>query len=304
MVEEFVMENKQVGIFRLFIIMFFFFVSIFFLNSNKKNFITSTHIDICTIKPDIMTNVSVNHVYQTMNSLFLVHDVDLIIKTISQFNHSFAYELMKKIIQDEVCLSDQEKATIIYGMTTYFGAKKSIQYEWLDLLLDYPSLDASTPVLLTLARSKYADIIGLFITWGKDRQKSLKKNLLTHYAEQAFKKAVEDNDYIAVETLFSKKVRIAQGKACELLWYIVETEKNNALISLLINHAQADVNYTKKGKTLLVAAVEKNSIDMVRILLEKGAIVDRIVDTENTALTIAMKNNYHGVEQLLREYGA
>ena len=125
------------------------------------------------------------------------------------------------------------------------------------------------------------------------------------YAEKAFARAVEDNDYAAVETLFSKKVRIPQHKASELLWYIVGTEKNSNLISLLVNHAQADVNYTENGKMLLVAAVEKNNTDMVRVLLDQGAIVDRVIDGEkNTALTIAMKNKYRSVAQLLREYGA
>lgn len=305
MAEEFVMESKQTGIFRLFIIMFFFFISIFFLNSNKKKFITYTHIDICNTKSDLMADVSVNHLYSTMSSLFLAHDLDVIIKTIRECKYYVAYELVEKILNDDaLCLSAEEKTTIIYAMVTHSCSKKNIQYEWLDLLLEYSYLHNTTPVLLTLARSSYADLIGVFISWGKERQKSLKRNILTYYAEQAFKKAVEDNDYMAVETLFSKKVRIAQCKANELLWCIVEAEKNSALISLLVNHAQADVNHVKEGKTLLVAAVEKNNIDIVRALLEKGTIVDHLVDAENTALTIAMKNKYHGVEQLLREYGA
>ena len=125
------------------------------------------------------------------------------------------------------------------------------------------------------------------------------------YAEQAFKRAVEDNDYTAVEALFSKKVRIAHKKANELLWHIVETGKDSTLISLLINHAQADVNYTENGKTLLIAAVERNNIEIVRTLLDEGAVVDRIIDNEkNTALTVALKHKYRSVEQLLREYGA
>ena len=191
-------------------------------------------------------------------------------------------------------------------MITYSCPKKNVYYEWLDLFLKYPVLHTQTPILLSLARSKHADLIGLFIAWGKDRQKAQgKMGLLAAYAEQAFKHAVEDNDYAAVETLFSKKVRIAQHKASELLWYIVQTGKNSGLISLMVNHAQADINYAKNGKTLLIAAVEKNNLEIVRVLLDKGAVVDRIIDSEkNTALTIAMRNKYHLVEQLLREYGA
>ena len=54
----------------------------------------------------------------------------------------------------------------------------------------------------------------------------------------------------------------------------------------------------------MVAAVEENNIEAVRILLEQGAIVDRIDRDNATALKSAMQNNYCMVEQLLREYGA
>lgn len=301
------MESRQTGIFRLFIIVIFFCVSIFFLNNNKKSFVTATHIDIYSIKTDLTKNFSLDRVYQEMNSLFLAHDLDLIVKTISQFKYNFAYDVVEKMIRDEaLCLSSDEKVKIIYGMVTHSYQKKNIQYEWLDLLLKYPELHNQSPVLLSLARSKYADVIALFIAWGKDRQKAEgRMGLLAGYAEQAFKAAVEDDDYAAVETLFSKKVRIVQAKASELLWYIVENDKDSKLISLLVSHAQADVNSADNGRTLLIAAVEKNNIDIVRVLLDKGAVVDRIVDNENsTALTIAMKHNYHSLEQLLREYGA
>lgn len=301
------MEGRQEGIFRLFIIAIFFCISIFFLNNNKKNLTTATHIDICDIKTDTTIHFSVNQTYQEMNSLFLNQDTDLIVKALCQFKYNFARDLVEKMIQDEsIGLSADEKVKIIYGMIGHSCCKKNVQYEWLDLLLNYPSLNTQTPVLLSLARSRYADTIGLFIAWGKDRQKTLKKmGILAGYAEQAFKRAIEENDFAAMETLFSKKVRIAQNEASALLWRIIETNKDSRLISLLIHHAQANVNYTKNGKTLLIAAVEKNNVDSVRILLDEGAIVDRIIDNEkNTALTIAMRNKYRVVEQLLREYGA
>lgn len=267
----------------------------------------ATHIDICNVKTDLAVNFSLDQTYQEMRTLFLMRDIEFILKALSQFKYNFARELVGKVIEDKtIDLSCDEKVAIIYGMITHSCPKKNAQYEWLDLLLEYPSLHAQTPVLLSLARSKYADNIAVFIAWGKDRQKTAgKMGLLAHYAEQAFVRAIEDNDYTAVETLFSKKVRIAQNKASELLWDIVEAGKNSALISLLVNHAQADVNCAECGKTLLVAAVEKNNLDTVRVLLDHGVVVDQVIDGEkNTALTIAMKKKYRSVEQLLREYGA
>lgn len=305
---ESVMESRQAGIFRLFIIMVFFGVSIFFLNNNKKHFTTATHIDICNTKIDHTMNVSLDQAYHEINSLFFTHDLDVIVKAMSQFKYHFTYDLIERMIHDEaVCLSIDEQVKVIYGMVAHYSCpKRNIQYDFLDLFLKYPHLNSQNPILLSLARSKYADVIAMFITWGKDRQKvEGRTGLLAGYAERAFIVAVEHDDCAAVEILFSKKVRIAQHKASELLWYIVEHGKNSKLISLLVDHAQADVNYADHGKTLLIAAVEKNNIEMVRVLLDKGAVVDRIVDTEaGTALTIAMKHKYHSLEQLLREYGA
>jgi len=304
---ERVMEGKQAGIFRLFIIIIFFCCSIFFLNNNKKNLTTATHIDICNVKGDAGTHLSLDRVYQDISSLFYTHDVDLIIKTVGQFKYNFAYDLVEKMASDtDIPLSHEEKIKIISAMVAHYACpKRSINYDFFDLFLKYPDLTIYTSPLLSLARSKHADLIGMFIAWGKDRQKMYNKTgLLAGYAEQAFTQAVKEDDPLAVETLFSKKVRLAPQVASYLLWYIVEKGKESAMIGLLVDHAQADVNYTHHGKTLLVEAVERNNIHAVRTLLDKGAVVDRVIDeNKGTALTIAMKCNYEGIEQLLREYG-
>jgi hypothetical protein len=54
------MESRQAGILRLCIIMGFFGVSILFLNNNKKNIITATHIDVFNFKADPMTVLSLD----------------------------------------------------------------------------------------------------------------------------------------------------------------------------------------------------------------------------------------------------
>src|SRR5437762_1910611 len=101
MIGECVMESRQAGIFRLFIIMIFFCISIFFLNNNKKNFTMATYIDICDAKADLTAHGSVDQTYQEMNSLFLARDIDFIIKAISQFKYNFARDLVEKMIQDQ-----------------------------------------------------------------------------------------------------------------------------------------------------------------------------------------------------------
>jgi len=301
------MESRQAGVFRLCVIMGFFSVSIFFLNNNKKKFITETNIDLLSFKINNVTNVSLDQAYEAMSSLFIAHDIDLIVKVINQFKNDFAYDLVAKIVQDELFgLSGEEKLNILYARVAECGIKKKIQYDLLDLLLKYPALYTQSPALLVLAKSKYSDIISVFIAWGKDRQKHGARNdLLSFCAEYAFAAAIQNNDYGAAEILFSKKVRLSPLKASALLWDIVEHNKDSALVTLLVHHAQADVNYIEQGKTPLIAAVEKNNMDIIRVLLDEGAIVDRTIEGESdTALQVAIMNKYYLAEQLLREYGA
>jgi hypothetical protein len=301
------MESRKVGAYRLIITLGFFTISIFFLNNNKKKTTVQTHIDLIHCKTNSIAKLSLEHAYEQMNSLFVARDTDLIVKVVSQFKEQCMCDLVEKIIQETPSfLSDNEKMHILFGLIAQCGSKKNMQYDFLDFLLKYPSLQSEVPALLSLARSKYPDMIAVFINWGKDRQKDEgKAGLLTAYVEQAFTAAIEESDYAAIEMMLSKKVRIAQNKASEFLWHIVKNDKSSSLIPLLVRHTQADVNYADNGKTLLIEAVEKNNVEMIRVLLDAGAVVDRIVDgTKCSALQVAINNKYTSVEQLLREYGA
>jgi ankyrin repeat protein len=142
--------------------------------------------------------------------------------------------------------------------------------------------------------------------WAKNQQQDAEKPLLwPSLIDNAFDVAIADNDYTTIETLLSKKIKVTEQKASQLLLHVIENKKNNAFIPLLAKHAHADVNYAVNGKTLLIVAVEQNNIEHVHALLEAGAVVDRVVDhTKETALQVAMTRKYTHAEQLLREYGA
>src|SRR4030095_14220200 len=295
------MENRKVGLYRLMVIICIFSASIYFLNNNKKTIVTSAHIDVLHNTINSVEKHCLGHAYEQMNSLFISHDIDLIVKVIIQCKEHCVYDLAEKIIQETPSfLSYEEKMNILFGLVAHGKIKKNMQYDLLDLLLKYPLLHYTTPALLSLARSKYSDGIAVFINWGKDRQKSEGyAGLLTLLVERAFSVAIEENDYMAVETMLSKKVRITRNKATCFLWNIVENNKNSLLISLLVRHAQADVNHMDNGRTLLIEAVEKSNIAMILALLDEGAVVDRIVDAQQgSALTIAMKNKHNSIEQL------
>ena len=70
------MENRKMGIYRLLVIIGIFSASIFFLNNNKKSFVTNTHIDMFHNKTNSVTHNCLEYTYEQMNSLFISHDVD------------------------------------------------------------------------------------------------------------------------------------------------------------------------------------------------------------------------------------
>lgn len=301
------MEKKKIGgVHRLFVIIFFFTASILFLNSQKKTIITQTHIDGLEM-PVSALPFSLDQAYHHINSLLVSHNTDLIVKFINHSMNHYATNLVEKIIVDKkFLLSDVEKMKILFGAVMYCKGKKAMQYHLLDLLLTHSDLCSSNSALLTLIRSNYSNSLPVFLNWLRDRQKDENlSNLWAFFVEQAFFMAIEHDDYDVVENMLSKKIRMSQEKASQLLWVVVEQNKNSLFIPLLVKYAQADINYVCNGKTLLIKAVEQKNKDIIQVLLDTGAVVDRVVDPEQgSALQVAMARNDKIIQDLLREYGA
>ncbi len=231
------------GLHRLFVIIFFFTASMFFLNSQKKRIITQTHIDGLEM-PVSSLPFSLDQAYHHINSLLISHNTDLIVKFINQSMNHYATNLVEKIILDKkFLLSDIEKMKILFGAVMHCKGKKAMQYHLLDFLLNYPDLCSNNSALLTLLRSNYSSSLPIFLMWVRDRQKDENRSgLWAFFIDRAFFMAVEDNDYDIVENMLSKKIRISQEKASQLLWVIVEKTKNSLFIPLLVKYAQADIN--------------------------------------------------------------
>ena len=298
------MEKKEVGMYRLLIIIIILTASIWFLNKHKSASNTQTTVDTLH-ELQAVKNLPTDQAYNYIQSLLPSHDIDLIVKVTTQLAHHNAQTMIEKLIQTPL-LSAEEKIKIIFGNSAYHSGKKNIQYALFDILIAHPCLQENTSILLTLIKSKYNEQLALFTQWAKEQSTlSSQPSLWKSFVEQAFYTAIKHDDYAVIELLLSKKIKITEEKASKLLLSVIENNKNSEFVPLLVKHAHADVNYAVNGKTLLIAAVEQNNIKLVHALLEAGAVVDRIVDhKKGTALQIAMANKYTSAEQLLREYGA
>ena len=293
------MEKKQSGIYRLIFIIVILTISTWFVSKHKNTLNTQTHIDALMHSSNTITQLSTAQLYEHLQSIIPSHDIDLIAKVIAQLAPSNAQKIIKKLIEETTILSAEEKIKIIFGCIALYTGKQNTQNDLLHLLCAYPLLQETNSLLVVLIKNKYNDILSIFSQWAKEC------NLWQSFVDHAFDIAITNNDYTTIETLLSKKIRVTEKKASQLLFSVIEHDKDSAFVPLLVKHAHADVNFTIQGKTLLITAVEHNNIKMLHELLEAGAVVDRIADnTTETALQIAMSRNYTFAEQLLREYGA
>ena len=303
------MKKKELGVYRLLTIIVVLSISIWFINKHKENiYTTSTHIDIPATPAESISHLPLENIYSHIHPLLISHDINLLIKTINQFNHDIITNLIEKLMNDAShTLSSEEKAKIIFEAVSHCHTKKNTQYTLLNFLLSTPpSICNLSSALITLIRNKHTNILPIFTQWAKKLKRdskycSLWPSLINH----TFTIAIKENDYFVVETLLSKKIKVSEAKASQLLLYVIEHNKNSAFIPLLVKYAHADVNCAIQGKIPLIEAVEQNNIEHVHALLEAGAVVDRIVDKKKgTALHIAMLHKYTHAEKLLREYGA
>lgn len=302
------MEKKQVvGVYRLVVIFVFFVASIFFLNNQKKYTSLETNIDVLNASTTDSAGFHLERAFNNISALLVSHNTDLIVKVINKCMSLFAVDLVEKIVTDtNFGFSPEEKMKIIFGTVMHSNGKKKVQYQLLDLLLTYPALYEHTPALLVLLKSDYGDGLITFINWAKNRQKEHNhKDLLPIFAEHALRAVVYNNDYALAEHMFNRNIRVSCASASAMLWDIVTYNRDIKFVSLLTRYGQADINYTRDGKTLLIEAVERDNKPMVQALLDQGAVVDRIVDArKGSALHIAMVKHYTATEALLREYGA
>ena len=76
------------------------------------------------------------------------------------------------------------------------------------------------------------------------------------------------------------------------------------IVKLLLN-ASADLNkQNKDGYTALILAALKNNIEIVKLLLNAGADIDKQNIAGDTALIKAAISNYRKIIKLLLDYGA
>ena len=102
--------------------------------------------------------------------------------------------------------------------------------------------------------------------------------------------AIKNNKYEIIKHLLTKQQidlsQISNRGLTALLMAIIKNEGNNTIVDALLGHNNIDVNQTSsRGDPPLLYAARRNMLDIINLLLEKGANIDAIKTSEGrTAL--------------------
>lgn len=127
---------------------------------------------------------------------------------------------------------------------------------------------------------------------------------------QQFRDYVENNDLVGIQYLLNNGMNPNKIGNIYPSYYVI-TRRRNEIAKIIINDPRFDpnivINIGEDRLTVLHHAVDRNMIDVVELLLQKGADVNGVdIQTNNTPLHFAMGlfvPNYEMINLLLI-YGA
>lgn len=238
------------------------------------------------------TQVS-NPLIQQINPLIISHDIKKLAKETNVLRSEQQKTILDYILNNQKNpLSPLEKIELVLNLLLE-NPSQAYQYELLSLL---PlELIAKKPVIYVAAKTNVPQVIPVVLQWLK---KSEKQN---EWIDTAIQYAIEQRDSDSLLKIIQHTPLVHPTDA---LWHVVEQGLSPQLVQPLVKKG-AKINEVRVGKTLVVAAVHNNQIEMVKALLDNGANPNAFGHPAiGTPLQVAIKKEYLDIEELLRKRGA
>lgn len=241
--------------------------------------------------------VSDKNMLVILGPLIAARDSKKIALTLHDLPFAQAKQLLAHIISDKNnALIGSEKLDLLLSFVNQ-TADSNEQESALQILENNPSLTQPIPLLYAAVAGKYTAAFAAARKWFE------KNNKLQEKLYEALYYAVVKNKPDIFNALIAKE-KISAQEATKLAWEAVLGKKDPAFIVALAQQ-NADLNNARKGKTLLIAAVEHDDKALVGALLQQGAHVNLIADPAvGSPLQVAIRKGYSEVDQLLRSKGA
>ncbi|CAN5213348.1 hypothetical protein BH09DEP1_BH09DEP1_7150 [soil metagenome] len=174
----------------------------------------------------------------------------------------------------------------------------------LDSINKYPGV-LKIPILYIAVDRKLSNAVPQIKNYYKDNSTQLMQQVYGALAH-----AIKQNNLKNFAQIISSLGGISREMATRLLWDLLKQNKDAQFIPFLVDQ-KADLDEGFEGKTPLVAAVDSNNVEMVQMLLDRGAQVNKFIDPAiGTPLQRSLSNQKRTskkdstIELLLRDRGA
>jgi len=252
-------------------------------------------------------------IVELLAPLIQAHDVKKIIEVITnnipKENGDKARDILRMLLtSDRFNLSKQEKLSILFAASIHYANELYPPFPFLDIMLADEKLIKKYPIAYVAAKTGNEYAIKRVIRWAdysKTRVKPELQPFLANVGKNSIFFAAMNNEKNIIQTLNTYNVQISPKDATDILWKIVEQNKDPELIKKMIDLYKADVKTAKNGSTLLIRAVKNRNLPMVKALLANKADINYIADPNiGSPVQNAVEVRDLIIESYLRDKGA
>lgn len=239
------------------------------------------------------SQISTNDILRSLSPQLIATDIAKVADAISNLAIDKQLEVVTAIVGNPKSpLSRNQKLHLIFKLVA-LNSNESEQIKLLSLLTLFPGLQkGKSPILYRAALNGNEKIIPVLLP--------ILKKINESEVIKGLEYAIKADNPKALQTLFANGVSVIPREATDLLWNVIENNKKAEFVPIL-KEQKAFLNSAKKGRTLLVAAAERNNLPLVKALVEAGADINRIADNEvGSALQIAARKGFTDIDLYLR----
>jgi len=252
----------------------------------------------------LVSGISPNKVINELEGLLDSRSVQKVALILTQFSSSEMFTVLKKILDNPTSLlTHSDKIELVCALVTELERQENTVISLFDQLYIRPALfTESPPLLFVIAHTYYDQLLPRLVSYLEQKGKT--QSVIRQMVEQALQYAIEHNNFATVIRLINRQLPLSSEQKNELLWYVVDHDKNPLLIPVLKKFG-ADPDTIINGRTPLLVAVAHNNKRMVVELINAGATVNKVASLEHgTALQEALSRKNTPIEMELRKHGA
>lgn len=255
-----------------------------------------------------LTSLTTDEALEMVQPLIESDSLEKVVQEVQGTTLDKMIPIITKILENtENSFDRNDKLEFILGVAAGYTKPKE-RTIMLDFILDqrFPELRTGEPILYVAALSSYPQVIPMIKEWYSKRvSKQSNRNALKEALEvNAINMAIKKKDLIALQTMQHNGVSMPKERVSKALHEAINDMAGHDIVAYFLDQG-ADINYGIAGYTPLMRAIENKDLDTVKLLIERGADANTIIDNAvGSALQIASAKELVFIEAYLIEHGA